>query len=77
VVEIVDSARKHGISDDDIIHAVRHQIRAIRPSVDRMFLIGADRNGQLLEIVMLDATDEDPPCVIHAMKLRPKFYPTL
>jgi len=24
--------------------------------------------------VLLDATDDEPACVIHAMELRPKFY---
>ena len=41
-------ARKHGISDDDILHAVRTAIRKVE-------------------------MDEDP-VIIHAMRLRPKFY---
>jgi hypothetical protein len=35
-------------------------------------IIGADRAGRLLEIVVLDPDDD--PVVIHAMPLRQKFY---
>jgi hypothetical protein len=73
-VEVADSARKHGIADADIVHAVRMQLRAVRQSADRTLLIGVDRTGRLLELVLLDATDAEPACVIHAMELRPKFY---
>jgi len=38
----------------------------------RLFVIGADRGGRLLEIVAVPATD--PQRVIHADVLRPKFY---
>lgn len=55
-VEITDSARKHGIQDEDIDHAVRNPIRVL-PGQDRDLVIGADRTGRLLEIVVLD---DDP-----------------
>lgn len=42
---------------------------------DRVLLIGADHDGRLLEIVVLDPDDD--PVVIHAQPLRPKFYPYL
>jgi hypothetical protein len=73
-MQVADFARKHGIADADIEHAVRMQLRAVRQSADRTLLIGADRTGRLLELVLLDATDAEPACVIHAMELRPKFY---
>ena len=56
-LEVADSARKHGITAADIAHAVRLQLRAVRQSTDRTFLIGADRTGRLLELVLLDATE--------------------
>lgn len=71
-MEIADSARKHGISDEDIRHAVQMALRTISQDPDRLLVIGADRSGQLLEIVVLDP-DEDP-IAIHAMRLRRKFY---
>lgn len=39
---------------------------------DRVLLIGAGHDGTLLEVVVL-GPDTDP-VLIHAMKLRPKFY---
>jgi hypothetical protein len=40
-------------------------------------IIGADRTGRLLEIVILDASEHEPPCVIDAMELRKSFYQCL
>ncbi len=71
-VEIADSARKHGIGDDDIRAAIRNAIVQTTIATDRDLVIGADANGRLLEIVLLDP-DADLT-VIHAMPLRPKFY---
>jgi hypothetical protein len=42
-----------------------------------VLVIGADRTGQLLEVVVLDDDVDDEPIVIHAMPLRPKFHPYL
>lgn len=74
-MEIADSARKHGIGDRDIRHAVRHAIRYREMEYDgelRMFLIGADTTGRLLEIVAVPM--DEPQRVIHADIMRPKFY---
>jgi N-acetylmuramic acid 6-phosphate (MurNAc-6-P) etherase len=70
-VEIADNARKHGVADADIEHAVRNAIRVVSQG-DRDLYIGADRTGRLLEVVVLD--DDGQPVAIHAMALRPKFY---
>jgi hypothetical protein len=43
---------------------------------DLTMLIGRARNGTPLEIGVLDLNGEDP-VVIHAMRLRPKFYPLI
>lgn len=73
-VEVDPSARKHGVPEADIHHAVRMSIRAIRQGGDRVLFIGPRRDGPLLEVVVLDALDDDEPAVaIHAMPLRPKF----
>jgi hypothetical protein len=71
-VEIADSARRHGIEDEDIRHAVRIPFRRILHADDRVLIIGPDRSGKLLEVVVIDP--EDHPAVIHAMALRRKFY---
>ena len=70
-MEIVDSARKHGISDADMLHAAQNAIAEVGQG-DRILLIGAAHDGTLLEVVVLDP-DTDP-VLIHAMKLRPKFH---
>lgn len=68
---IADSARKHGVSDKDMLHAARHAIAEVGQG-DRVLLIGAGCDGSLLEVVVLDPDTE--PVLIHAMTLRPKFY---
>ena len=70
-MEIADDARKHGVDDPDIEHAVRNAIRVLNQD-DCDLYIGADRAGRLLEVVVLD--DDGRLVAIHAMALRPKFY---
>ena len=62
------------MGDDDIRHAVRNATRKIEMDDDLTMLIGPARDGTPLEIGMLGLGGEDP-VVIHAMRLRPKFYP--
>ncbi|MEA2370729.1 MAG: hypothetical protein QOH12_1123 [Solirubrobacteraceae bacterium] len=66
-------ARKHGISDADILHAVRAAMRRIVLDEELTMLIGAARDGSLLEVGVL-GIDGDDPVVVHAMALRPKFH---
>lgn len=67
-VRITWSARRHGISDEAIRHAVTHAIRLIDTD-DGVFVIGADVSGQLLELVA-GPTEDDDLVVFHAMPLR-------
>lgn len=46
---ILESARKHAISDDDMLHAYRNPVRVFEPD-DLTMLIGAAHNGTPLEI---------------------------
>jgi hypothetical protein len=71
-VEIADSARKHGIDDEDMRHATRMPFRLVAQGDDRVLVIGPDRNGSLLEVVVLDPDGD--AAIIHADELRPKFY---
>ena len=66
-------ARKHGLVDADIWHAVRTAMRRVVIDEDLTMLIGPASDGALMEIGVLDI-DGDDPVVIHAMPLRPKFY---
>ena len=71
-MDIEASARKHGVSDEDMIHALRQHWRAFEtddPAV--MMLIGPSTTGTPLEIGVV--TDEEGTAVIHAMNARPKF----
>jgi hypothetical protein len=73
-VEIHPSARRHGISDDDMLHAIEHCIVVddIGEDPDRWLLIGPDRAANLLETVIL-ATAEGDELIIHAMPLRTAY----
>ena len=73
-VRIGEPARRHGIEDDDIWHAIRNATRKIDMDEDLTMLIGSARDGMPLEIGVLGLGGDDP-VVIHAMRLRPKFYP--
>ena len=66
-------ARKHGVIDADILHAVRTAMCKAVIDEDLTMLIGPASDGALLEIGLLDI-DGDDPVVIHAMPLRKKFY---
>jgi hypothetical protein len=67
------SARKHGIADEDIEHAVTKQWRRIDDN-SRLYL-GPARNATLLEVLTIP-TVAGPELAIHAMRMRPKYrYP--
>ena len=65
-MEIHSSARRHGVNDLDIQHAVEHSlaIEDIGEDPDRWLVIGPDRAGNLLELVVL--VDQRGEIVIHA-----------
>ena len=73
-VEIHRSARRHGVDDDDITHAIAHPlvIDDLGEDPDRWLGIGPDRAGNLLEIVVLISSD-GIEFAIHAMPMRPKY----
>jgi hypothetical protein len=73
-VEIHDSARKHGVADDDILHAIDHAlaIEDAGEDPDRWLLIGPDSAGNLLEVVVV-ITIEGTQLAIHAMPMRDKY----
>lgn len=73
-MEVHASARKHGVDDDDIVHATIHAllVEDAGEDPDRWLVIGPDRAGNLLEVVLL-TTVEQTELAIHAMPMRPKF----
>lgn len=72
-MRIGQPARKHGVSDADIWHAIRNAMRKVDMQDDLAMLIGPAHDGAPLEIGVLGLDGEDP-VVIHAMPLRAKFY---
>lgn len=70
---ILASARKHGIDDEDMLHAYRTPIRVFDLD-DLTMLIGPDRAAGLLEIGVAEA--EGVEFIVHAMAARPKFLET-
>ena len=72
-MRIGQPASRHGVSEEDIRHAVRNAVRRIDLGEDLTMLIGPAADGSLLEIGVLDLEGEDP-VVIHAMELSRKFY---
>jgi hypothetical protein len=67
-VRIGEPAHKHGIPDADIWHAVRNAITGFELG-ELTMIIGASRDGTLLEIGILGESGDDP-WIVHAMPLR-------
>ena len=67
---ILASARRHGVSDDDMLHAYQHPIRVFEAN-GFVMLIGADQAGRLLEIGVASAEGID--FIVHAMPARSRF----
>lgn len=77
-MEFRDSASKHGISQADALHAIEQAMVYVEQHYlddSRMLILGPDRSGRMLEIVVIPA--RDPRCVIHADEMRPKFFELL
>jgi hypothetical protein len=71
-VDIEASARKHGVSDEDMLYELGHHWRAFQtddPAVT-MF-VGPSSKAEPLEIGVV--TDDEGTAIIHAMKAREKF----
>ena len=67
---IVASARKHGIADNDMLHAYRNPVRVFQID-DLVMLIGGDESGRMLEIGV--AAAEGIEFIVHALPAREKF----
>jgi hypothetical protein len=63
---IAPSARKHGISDEDIRHAYANPIHGVRGRRRLRHAHRSERGSVLLEIGVVEATTR--PVVVHAMR---------
>jgi hypothetical protein len=70
--EIISSARRHGVGDEDMLHAYRNAIDAWVLDEGLVMLVGPDRSGALVEVGVV-RSDDGTPVIVHAMKARPKF----
>lgn len=77
-MEILPSARRHGITDTNIFHAIDNSLVTddLGEEPDRWLIIGPDQAANLLELVVLINADGDE-LIIHAMHLRPTFQKLL
>jgi hypothetical protein len=68
-VQIHESARRHGVADEDIQHALAHAVTWVELGDDpwRYLLAGTDRSGTCSNWSSWTSGDEP---VIHAMGLR-------
>jgi hypothetical protein len=74
-VEIYDSARKHGVSDSDIEHAVAQALVVAEDDESKVLYLGPDQAGNLLEVVTVER-EGGGELVIHAMPMR-RSYQTM
>jgi hypothetical protein len=71
-VEIHSAARKHGIADADIQHALEHAMTIEDQDDDTRPYLGPARSAALLEIVTI-VCDDGSEVAIHAMGMRAKY----
>ena len=75
-MEIHDSARRHGVADEDILHAVANAMVIEDRDDDTRLYLGAGAAGALLEVVTIVRQD-GTELAIHSMPMRPKYRPLL
>lgn len=71
-MDIEPSARKHGVSDENMLHAFRHHWKAFETDDPEVVVfVGPSQDGNPLEVgVVIDA---EGIAIIHAMNARSKF----
>ncbi len=71
-MDIEASARKHGVLDDDMLHAVRNHWWAHDTNDPHVVIyVGPSRTAEPLEVGVL--IDDEGEAIIHAMPARRKF----
>ena len=68
---IAESARKHGVSDQDILHAYANPIRVFDLGEGFTMVIGANLAAIIYEIGVVDGVTVS--VIVHAMRAREKF----
>lgn len=70
---VIASARRHGIPDVDMLHALRNPVRTYQVGEDMTMVIGADDAGRLLEVGVVESRDQPGLVIVHAMPARSRF----
>ena len=68
---IAVSARKHGVTDEDMLHAYRNPIRLFELDEGLTMIIGANNTAIVFEVGVVQGLTA--PVIIHAMRAREKF----
>ena len=68
---IAESARKHGVSDEDILQAYANPIRVFDLDEGFTMVIGANLAAIIFEIGVVDGVSA--AVIVHAMRAREKF----
>jgi hypothetical protein len=68
---IAASARRHGVSDEDILHAYPHPMRIFELDEGLTMIIGANQAAIIYEIGVVDGVQA--PVIVHTMKARQRF----
>lgn len=72
-MDLLPSAFKHGLSRDDIEHAVQHAVVIEDLDDDLRLYLGPNRSGALLEVITVLSEQHERELVIHAMAMRAKY----
>ena len=67
-MEIKPSARKHGVSDHDMLYALRYRVRTVEMEEGFVMVVGFSASGQVLEVGVVDDAR-----IVHAMLARHRF----
>jgi hypothetical protein len=70
--EIYPSAFKHGVTEADIKHALKHPIQIIDQDDGSRLYLGAGTDAELLEVITIPRSDGSE-LAVHAMKMRPRY----
>ena len=72
-MDVLPSAYRHSIEVEDTLHAIRNAVVVEEVDQDptRYLVLGPDRAGNLLEVVVMDRPQG--PAVIHSMPMQAKY----
>lgn len=68
---VFPSASKHGVAEEDALHAYANPISTYHQDDDMIMIIGGGRDGQLLEIGVVRWHGDI--AIAHALPARPKY----